>query len=212
MNNAGYSQTGALETVEMDQVRHQFETNVFGLLRLIQAVLPAMRRQRFGRIINVGSVGGRLTFPGGGAYHATKHALEALSDALRFEVRGFGIDVALIQPGLIRTEFANTAVATVPVGTDGPYEEFNAAVAQITKDAYTKGLLARLGGEPDAVARTIARALRNLHLRARYVVTGSGRVLLLMRRLMPDWLWDLTMRASYPRPRADVGGATSRRD
>src|SRR5579884_2748224 len=92
VNNAGYSQSGALETVQLDQIRRQFETNVFGLLRMCQLVLPGMRRQRWGKIVNISSMGGRLTFPGGGVYHATKYAVEALSDALRFEVRGFGVD------------------------------------------------------------------------------------------------------------------------
>src|SRR3954466_2002141 len=90
INNAGYSQSGAVESVPMDQVRRQFETNVFGLLRMTQLVLPGMRRQRWGRVVNLSSMGGRLTFPGGGIYHASKHAVEALGDALRFEVRGFG--------------------------------------------------------------------------------------------------------------------------
>lgn len=105
INNAGYSQSGALESVPLEAARRQFETNVFGLMRLTQLVLPGMRRQRWGRIVNIGSMGGKLTFPGGGWYHATKHALEALSDALRFEVRGFGIDVTLIEPGLVTTSF-----------------------------------------------------------------------------------------------------------
>src|SRR2546429_507841 len=96
-------QDGAIEEVPIDEVRRQFETNVFGLARLTQLVLPGMRRQGWGRIINVSSMGGRLTFPGGGYYHATKHAVEAISDALRFEVRPFGIDVVVIEPGPIKT-------------------------------------------------------------------------------------------------------------
>ena len=99
INNAGYSQGGAIETVPLDAVRRQFETNVFGLIALTQLVLPAMRGQHWGKIVNIGSMGGRLTFPGGGLYHATKYAVEAISDALRFEVRGFGVDVILIEPG-----------------------------------------------------------------------------------------------------------------
>ena len=111
VNNAGYSQSGAIETVPMDAVRRQFETNLFGLVRLTQLVLPRMRAQRWGKIVNVGSMGGRLTFPGAGHYHATKHALEAISDALRFELRGFGIDVILLEPGLITTEFGDAGAA-----------------------------------------------------------------------------------------------------
>jgi NADP-dependent 3-hydroxy acid dehydrogenase YdfG len=113
VNNAGYSQGGPVEQVPMEAVRRQFETNVFGLIELTQLVLPAMRAQHWGKIVNVGSMGGRLTLPGGGFYHATKHALEAISDALRFEVRGFGVDVTLVEPGLIVTEFGKTAATTL---------------------------------------------------------------------------------------------------
>src|SRR5215212_1204853 len=105
VNNAGYSQSGAIETVPLDEVRRQFETNVFGLVRLCQLVLPGMRAQHHGRIVNVSSMGANFTFPGGGFYHSTKYAVEAISDALRFEVKGFGIDVVIVQPGIIRTGF-----------------------------------------------------------------------------------------------------------
>src|SRR3954454_18709002 len=108
VNNAGYSQSGAVESIPMDAVREQFETNVFGLVRMCQLVLPGMRRQRFGRIVNISSMGGRLVFPGGGFYHGTKFAVEAISDAMRFEVKGFGVDVILIEPGLIITDFGST--------------------------------------------------------------------------------------------------------
>src|SRR5947209_16169675 len=124
VNNAGYSQSGAVETVPPDQIRRQFETNVFGLVRMCQLVLPGMREQRWGKIVNISSMGGRLTFPGGGLYHATKYAVEAISDALRFEVRGFGVDVILIEPGLIVTNFGETATASVSSGDDGPYARF----------------------------------------------------------------------------------------
>src|SRR5215831_5227810 len=113
INNAGFGQEGPVEEVPLDVVRRQFETNVFGLTRLTQLVLPGMRRQRWGKIVNLSSMGGRLTLPGGGFYHATKYAVEALSDALRFEVRGFGIDVIVIEPGPIKTRFGDTAVANV---------------------------------------------------------------------------------------------------
>src|SRR5919206_819484 len=106
VNNAGYSQSGAIESVPLDEVRRQFETNVFGLTRMCQLVLPGMRAQGWGRIINISSMGANFTFPGAGAYHASKYAVEALSDALRFEVGGFGVAVTVIQPGAIRTEFA----------------------------------------------------------------------------------------------------------
>src|SRR5437763_15718515 len=133
VNNAGYSQSGAVESVPMDDVRRQFETNVFGLVRMCQLALPGMRGQGWGKIVNLSSMGGRLTFPGGGLYHATKYAVEALSDALRFEVRGFGVDVILVEPGLIVTSFGEVASASVGVsGDEGPYADFNRDVAEIT--------------------------------------------------------------------------------
>jgi len=161
INNAGYSLSGALELLPMEAVRQQFETNVFGLLRLCQLVLPTMRAQGSGRIVNVSSMGGKLTFPGGGAYHATKHAVEALSDALRFEVAGFGVRVIVIEPGLIRTGFADAAQKTMTpqASAVGPYAEFDAAVARTTKESYEKGPLASLGGPPQRVASVIVKAL-----------------------------------------------------
>src|SRR3954470_12880115 len=143
INNAGYSQSGALETLSMDSVRRQFETNVFGLLRLTQLVLPGMRAAGRGTIVNLSSMGRRVVSRGGAAHHATKYAVEALSDALRMEVRGFGIHVVTVEPGLIRTEFGATAAGGVGDG-DGPYADFNRSVAKQTREAYA-GPLSRLG-------------------------------------------------------------------
>src|SRR3954470_13495221 len=158
VNNAGYSQSGALETLPMDALRRQFETNVFGLVRMCQLVLPGMRAQRWGRIVNMSSMGGSLTLPGAGAYHASKYAVEAISDALRFEVQAFGVGVTVIQPGAIRTEFAATVGKEIPA-EQGPYAAFNADVARTTSDAYEKGPLARLGGGPDDVAKAVEKAI-----------------------------------------------------
>jgi len=202
VNNAGYSQSGAIEDVPMEQVRKQFETNVFGLVRMCQLVLPGMRKQGDGRIVNVSSMGGRLVFPGGGIYHATKHAVEALSDALRFEVRGFGIGVSIIEPGLIKTEFGHAAVGSmdgVPTD-DGAYARFNAEVAAKTAGAY-EGSMSRMAAPPDAVARVIQRAIESRRPRPRYVVTVGARAMLLTRRLLPDRGWDAMMRSQFPQPR-----------
>ncbi|HWK15866.1 MAG TPA: oxidoreductase [Solirubrobacteraceae bacterium] len=200
VNNAGYSQSGAVETVPADQVRRQFETNVFGLVRMCQLVLPGMRDQHWGRIVNIGSMGGRLTFPGGGLYHATKYAVEAISDALRFEVRGFGVDVILIEPGLITTGFADAATATVESDEGGPYAGFNRRVAKLTTEAYA-GPMAKLGGGPDTVANTISGALRAGRPRARYPVTLSAHLMINQRRFTPDRVWDMTMRTQFPTPK-----------
>jgi NAD(P)-dependent dehydrogenase (short-subunit alcohol dehydrogenase family) len=201
VNNAGYSQSGAVESVPMDQVRRQFDTNVFGLIRMCQLVLPGMRAQHWGKIVNLSSMGGRLTFPGGGLYHATKYAVEALSDALRFEVRGFGVDVILIEPGLIVTKFGEVASGSVG-GTAEPetYGEFNRKVATLTEEAY-KGPMAKLGAGPEAVAKRIADALDAGRPKARYPVTPSARLLITQRRLTPDRVWDLFMRSQFPTPK-----------
>jgi NAD(P)-dependent dehydrogenase (short-subunit alcohol dehydrogenase family) len=201
VNNAGYSLSGAVEVTPLDDVRRQFETNVFGLVRLTQLVLPGMRRVRRGRIVNVSSMGGRLTFPGGGFYHATKHAVEALSDALRYEVGGFGIEVVVVEPGLIKTGFAEAAVAAMHEDGDPAYADFQSAVAQATRGVYDEGIGKRLGGGPETVARTIERALGARRPRTRYRVTPSASVFIGLRRALPDRAWDRMLRSTYPRPR-----------
>jgi NADP-dependent 3-hydroxy acid dehydrogenase YdfG len=201
INNAGFSQSGALETLTPKQLRDQFETNVFGAMRMAQLVLPGMRAQGWGKIVNLSSMGGKLTFPGGGAYHATKYAIEALSDALRFEVKGFGVDVIIIEPGLIRSGFAEAAQQKLTgVPAEGPYAAFNAAVAKATKDVYEKGPLAWLGGNPTHVARVIGAALAASRPRARYTVTASASLLLFMRRWMSDRSWDNFLKGNFPQP------------
>jgi len=198
VNNAGYSQSGAVESVPLDEVRRQFETNVFGLTRMCQLVLPGMRRQHWGRIINISSMGANFTFPGGGFYHATKASVNAISDALRFEVKGFGVDVVTIEPGLIVTEFGETAAGSVGP-EDGPYAEFNKAVAKATAGVY-KGPAAKLGGGPDAVAKAVEKAIDKPRIRVR--VTPSAHLLLTQRKLMTDRMWDRMMRTQFPQPKA----------
>ena len=198
VNNAGYSQSVAVETIPMDELRRQFETNVFGLVRMCQLVLPGMRKAGRGRIVNVSSMGGKLVFPGGGAYHGTKFAVEAISDAMRFEVRGFGVHVSIIEPGLIRTSFGETAVGSVP-HEDGPYTEFNTAVAANTAQVYD-GPLAKLGAGPDAVAKAIEKAITSRRPRTRYPVTASARFFMAQHAVLPDRAWDAVVGTSFPRP------------
>jgi NADP-dependent 3-hydroxy acid dehydrogenase YdfG len=208
VNNAGYSQSGAIETVGMDAVRRQFETNVFGLVSLTQLVLPKMRAQRWGKIVNLGSMGGRLTFPGAGYYHATKHALEAISDALRFELRGFGIDVVLLEPGLITTDFGEAATASMAdvAGPDAdgagndPYARFNATVGAVTAGAYD-GPMRHLGAGPERVAKVIERAITRRRPPARITITPSAKLSIATRRLLGDRAWDAAMRGQFPQPR-----------
>lgn len=206
INNAGYSESGTIEEVSIDRLRRQFETNVFGAIRLVQMVLPGMRRQGWGKIVNLSSMGGKLTFPGGGAYHASKYALEAFSDALRFEVSGFGIDVIIMEPGLIRTGFAAAAVKSMKgeASTTGVYAELNEAIARNTRDAYEKGFFSKLGGEPDDVAKVIAKAVSARRPKTRYTVTASAKLLLTQRALMSDRMWDAFMRSQFPQPKSKL--------
>jgi short-subunit dehydrogenase len=197
VNNAGYGEYGPVEEVPLDAVRRQFETNVFGLLRLSQLVLPGMRAAGRGRIVNVSSMGGRMTLPGGGIYHASKYAVEALSDALRFETRGFGVGVSVVAPGPVHSGFAEEATA-VPEG-DGPYADFMRGVAARNSTAYhrpdARGIL-----DADDVAEVIVAALQSSHPKARYPVGLVARQVVGARRLLPTALWDAALRRQYPTP------------
>jgi short-subunit dehydrogenase len=200
INNAGYGSEGPVEEVPLDEVRRQFETNVFGLLRLTQLALPGMRLQRWGKIVNLSSMGGRMVLPGGGIYHATKFAIEALSDALRFEVRGFGVDVVVIQPGAIKTAFGDTAVARVDaLGGSADYAPFREALKQQIRNAY-EGPLAAAAVGPEAVAKVIERAISANKPRTRYVITPAAKLLLGLRRWLPDRGFDAMLRTQFPSP------------
>ena len=203
INNAGYGQEGPVEEVPMEQVRRQFETNVFGLTRLTQLVLPGMRRQRWGKIVNLSSMGGKLTLPGGGFYHATKYAVEALSDALRFEVRGFGIDVIVIEPGPIKTQFGDTAINSIESAAQqqSPYAAFNALLAQTVREAY-EGPMGKLAAGPEAVAAVIEKAITASRPKSRYPVTVAARFLMGLRRWLPDRAFDAFLATQFKAPTA----------
>jgi NAD(P)-dependent dehydrogenase (short-subunit alcohol dehydrogenase family) len=199
VNNAGYAVSGAIEAVSLDEVRHEFDTNVFGYVRMAQAVLPAMRARRAGRIINVSSVAGLVTMPGAGAYAASKYAIEAISDALRFELRGFGIDVVVVEPGPIRSAFTATANAalgaTIGAG-GGPYTAYHKAVA--AADAETDDSF--IAGRPEQVAKAIERALDARRPRPRYKVTPIARVLPVLRGTLGDRGFDAFLRTQIKAP------------
>src|SRR5581483_1349735 len=200
VNNAGYAVSGAIEAVPLAEVRRQFETNLFGYIQMAQAVLPGMRRSGAGRIVNVSSVAGRVTMPGAGAYAASKYAIEAISDALRFEVRGFGIKVVVIEPGPIKTAFTGTANAALDQsGEDGPYADYHAAVAK--GDAETDESF--LAGSAQDVAKTITRALTAARPRPRYRVTAISRVLPVLRGTLGDRGFDAFLRTQITPPRSD---------
>lgn len=193
VNNAGYAQFGAVEDVPVDLIRRQLETNVVGLARMSQLVLPSMRAAGAGRIVNIGSMGGRLVFPYGGYYHATKYAVEAISDALRYEVRPHGVQVILIEPGLIATEFGNTGSHTL--GEAKPDESvyrkgadrFDAMMGAL----YDNKLLA---SGPIAIAKTVEKALTRRSPHSRYVTPAVTRSMIHMRTFMPGKAWDRMLR------------------
>jgi short-subunit dehydrogenase len=189
VNNAGYGEYGTIEETDLDSVRKMFETNVFGLARLTQLVLPGMRAAGKGRIVNIGSMGGRITFPVGGYYHATKYAVEAMSDALRNEVRQFGIKVILVEPGLIRTQFGDTALSSdaAAVDPDSPYAGLLAASASATSGSYESNMVA---AGPERVARVVVKAIDSSRPRSRYVITPAARVMITARTLGGDRVWD----------------------
>jgi NAD(P)-dependent dehydrogenase (short-subunit alcohol dehydrogenase family) len=199
VNNAGYGLQGPIEEVPLDSVRRQFETNVFGLVRLIQLALPGMREQGFGRIVNLSSMGGRLTLPGGGFYHASKYAVEAISDALRYEVRGFGVAVSVVEPGPVLTRFGDTAVGTIAAGRDGPYAAFTAGLAERIATFYAGGG-SRGTCTPNDVADVVVRAVTSRHPRSRYPVGLTGRAMISLRRVLPDRGFDALLRTQFPSP------------
>lgn len=198
VNNAGYGEYGTIEEADLDRVRKMFETNVFGLARLTQLVLPGMRRAHRGRVINIGSMGGRMTFPVGGYYHATKYAVEAISDALRNEVRRFGIDVVLIEPGMTRTGFEDNVHSSVANGTgtqaDSPYAALLASNAANTSGGYSNPLMAT---GPESVARVVLKALESEHPRSRYLLTPVAKAMVTARTLGGDRVWDTLVKQQF---------------
>jgi NAD(P)-dependent dehydrogenase (short-subunit alcohol dehydrogenase family) len=178
INNAGYALMGPIEAVTREQLDRQFETNVFGVVATMQAVLPIMRQQGSGTIVNVASIGGRLAFPMVGSYHGTKWAIEGITEAMRYELQPFGIRVKIIEPGGIKTRFSDrgTVWATHP-----DYAEATDRVRQFMKK------LDRFLPEPVGVAKTIYRAATDESERLRY--SPYGQTLLYLHTLLPDFLW-----------------------
>ena len=186
VNNAGFGLYGPVEEVPLDQARYQYDVNLFGVARLTQLVLPYMRRARRGRIINISSMGGVITLPLGAWYHSTKFALEGWSDCLRQEVRAFGIDVVVVRPGIIATEFEAVATERYATGEDSAYGPLSARVREATRTAYAS----RRATDARVVARTIARAAQSTRPRTRYHVGHLATTLVRVRQLLPDRWWD----------------------
>jgi len=195
VNNAGYGSYGALEDVPMAEARRQLEVNVVALARTTQLVLPAMRAQGSGRIVNISSMGGRFGEPMGAWYHATKFAVEGLSDSLRMEVAPFGIHVVVVQPGSISTEWGPIAAEQlVEVSGSGPYAE-QAVRSATVLTRQTDGR--PTGSSPDVVARAVVHAATARRPRTRYRVGAYAKPVTLARKLLPDRVWDRTLTASY---------------
>lgn len=194
VNNAGYGLYGALEDVPIEEARRQFEVNLFGLARLTQLVLPQMRAQRDGYVVNVSSMGGKIWEPLGSWYHASKFAVEGLSDSLRVEVAAFGIKVVIIQPGTIRSEWSGIAADQLEAtSANTPY----AGQAKIIGGALRAVDRMQLASGPEVVAEAIAKAVQSPKPRTRYVVGGGARGILLAERILPDRGFDRFIQLGY---------------
>lgn len=182
VNNAGYGSYGAVEDVPLDEARRQFEVNVFGLARMSQLVLPTMRKQGAGRIINISSMGGRIWSPFGAWYHATKHSVEVLSDLMSFETAPFGVHTVVIQPGGVATEWGRIAAEHLrATSAKSVYRENADLVADVLE--YTKG------AEPEVIAKAVSKAVNAGKPRRRYAVPFDAKFLIFLRWLLPEGAW-----------------------
>ena len=191
INNAGFSQNGFIEELPLEQLRYQFEVNVFGLIKVTQMVLPSMRKARKGKIINIGSVGGDFTSPGASAYHASKYAIESFTDGMRQEFKVFGIDVILIKPGGVATDFTANSRSNYPNPIKGnPYEiqrkKYNEMLDTILDP--NKSSVALL--TPDKVVSVILEAVNTPKPKTRYKIGSMAKMIPFMKRLMSDKSFD----------------------
>ena len=191
LNNAGYGQYGSVEETPIDDARYQFDVNIFGLARLTQLIIPMMREKGAGLIINVSSMGGVVYTPLGAWYHATKHALEGWSDCLRFELEPFGIDVVVIQPGIINTGFADVFGQKFVKPDNSPYAKLIASIERGTEQAYKAGRFS----EPSVISDAIIEAVRAKKPKTRYARGALGPMLMRIRRLVSDRMFDRVLRS-----------------
>ena len=187
-NNAGYAVYGAVETVSIEDAKRQFDVNLFGLAEMTKAVLPHMRQQKSGTIINTSSMGGKIYTPFGSWYHATKHALEGWSDCLRLELKPFGIDVVVIEPGGIATEFGDVMFDPMVERSQGtPYEETVNKMAETTKDTYSKeGALSH----PSVISNLVVKAINSRKPKTRYVAGKYAKPMMFIRKYFGDRIFD----------------------
>ena len=191
VNNAGYGYFGAIENVPLEEARRQLEVNVFGLARLCQLVIPSMREQGSGRIVNISSVAGKTVLYFGGWYHVSKFSVEALSDALRMELKPFGIDVSMIEPGGIKTNWGIIAADHLAESSKGtPYEAEGLRESETMRKAYSMRLLSN----PSVVTRAISKAVNSRRPRARYRVGFGAGTLVFLHAILPTRWWDALFR------------------
>ncbi len=187
INNAGFGMYGAMEDTTLDDARYQFEVNLFGLARLTQLALPYMRKQGAGKIVNISSMGGKIYTPLGSWYHATKHALEGWSDCLRLELAPFGIDVIIIEPGAIQTEFGDVMVGPLLERSgSSAYSDLAQRVANATRNSYEDGK----ASPPSLIAGVISKSLRTERPRIRYAAGKFARPVMALRRWFGDRIYD----------------------
>ena len=192
VNNAGYGLWGAVETITIDEAKRQFDVNLFGLAYLTKKVIPLMRNQKSGKIINMSSMGGKVYTPFGAWYHATKYALEGWSDCLRIELKDFGIDVILIEPGVIKTEFQNVMMgSTLKRSLGTPYEKKIRALEKATEKMYARGL----GSPPSIITKLISRAIDSQKPRRRYVGGLFAKPMLFIKKWFGDKLYEKAIKS-----------------
>lgn len=182
VNNAGYAVYGPIEEVTYEQAKRQFDVNLFGLAEITKAVLPNMRENKAGHIINISSVGGKIYTPLGAWYHATKHALEGWSDCLRLEVKDFGIKVSIIEPGAVKTEFDLAMDHQFGEIEHSPYKKLKKSMKKVMEDAYKPGNYS----EPTVIAETISKAINNGNPKTRYATGKMAKQVLFGRKILSD--------------------------
>lgn len=187
VNNAGFGLYGAVEDIPLEDAKWQFEVNLFGLAGLVQLALPYMRKQGYGKVINISSIGGKIYTPLGAWYHASKHALEGWSDALRLELKQFGIHVVIVEPGIIKTEFGDVMVDPIKkYSGNGPYADFAKKVINAVGDSYSENN----GSPPSVIANVIAKAIQSKKPKTRYKKGKMAGRLLFLRKWVSDRMFD----------------------
>ena len=187
INNAGYGLWGAVETISIDEAKRQFDVNIFGLAYLTKKIIPLMREKKSGKIINMSSMGGKVYTPFGAWYHATKYALEGWSDCLRIELKSFGIDVILIEPGVIKTEFQDVMMdSTVERSIGTPYEKKLKALEKATQEMYARGI----GSPPSTITKLIIKAINSHNPKRRYVGGLFAKPMLFIKKWFGDKMYE----------------------